>query len=66
VPDRREALDALTAITEELGLYDDAPTVCITHLRFFPCRHESADSPCALSTTAADVEAVRIYQQGAQ
>jgi hypothetical protein len=66
MPGRREALAALVAITEELGLYDDDLTVCVTHLRFFPCRHESATSPCKLSTEAVDVEAVRAYQQDAQ
>jgi hypothetical protein len=64
MPERVESLEALVAITEELGLYDDNPAVCVTHLRFIPCRRESTDAPCVLSTEASDVEVVRIYQQG--
>jgi hypothetical protein len=61
---RNEAIDALIAAAEELGLYDDLPTVCVAHMRFIPCRHEGASTPCELSSNQTDVEAVRSYQQG--
>lgn len=35
--------------------------VCVTHLRFVPCRREG---PCEFSSSDDDVERVRAYQQG--
>lgn len=42
--------------------WDDTVYVCITHLRFIPCR---VDSGCHITDLPAAVEMVRAYQQGA-
>lgn len=44
---------------------DDLPTVCVTHLRFVPCRKSGQFfAPCSLSTHPDAVAAVRNYQEG--
>lgn len=35
--------------------------VCVTHLRFVPCR---SDDGCVVSLDPEDVHRVRLYQQG--
>lgn len=45
----------------ELDL-DTPVTVCVTHLRFIPCRAGSPE--CRFSGDPADVERVRAYQRG--
>lgn len=40
--------------------YEDLPTVCVTHLRFIPCR---TDDGCQTSTHPDAVTAVRNFQQ---
>lgn len=39
----------------------DGDRVCMTHMRFIPCRH---DGPCEFSNSDDDVAHVRAYQQG--
>lgn len=47
------------------GEWDDLPTVCITHLRFVPCRGTQwREHACQLSTHPDAVTAVRSYQSG--
>lgn len=44
---------------------DDLPTVCITHLRFVPCRGTQwREHPCVDSTHPDAVAAVRNFQNG--
>jgi hypothetical protein len=50
-----EAMRELTRLSEELGLYDIPPQVCITHMRHVPCRGEG----CVLSEDPEDVRRVR-------
>jgi hypothetical protein len=39
-----------------------APTVCLTHKRFIPCRKD--DGTCQITTNQEDVDHVRRYQKG--
>jgi hypothetical protein len=57
---RKKALDDLVQISEEMGLYD-GPTVCLSHMRYLPCRKHTPASPCAYSDNPEDVEYVRRY-----
>lgn len=45
--------------------WDDEVTVCITHLRFVPCRKgDQFFAPCSTSTHPDAIAAVRNYQEG--
>lgn len=55
------AVDELTRLGEELGLYDSGPEVCVTHKRFVPCRASWGE--CCYSSDADDVASVREWQQ---
>lgn len=50
------AARALTELSEEHGLYDIPPLVCITHMSYEPCRKQGEH---AVSADPADVERVR-------
>lgn len=70
---RREMDDAfreMVHISEEAGLYDEPQVmVCLDHMCFLPCRHESrcvssGIRPCCnVSADPADIERVRLRQQ---
>lgn len=45
------------------GLYDEGPVVCMTHLRFIPCRRDD-ESCCVLSRAEGDIVIVTAFQQG--
>lgn len=49
----------------DMPYVDDLPTVCITHLRFVPCRGTQwREHPCVESTHPDAVAAVRNFQNG--
>ena len=56
-----DALRELTQLTEELGLYDEPLTVCVTHKRFIPCRKSDG---CIFSSEPDDITMVRNFQSG--
>ncbi len=58
----REALKAMAEEAEELGLYNAGPTVCVSHLRFVPCRKHADTRPCSFSSSKEDVDRVAHYQ----
>lgn len=45
----------------ERAMDGDGPAVCVTHLRFVPCRKRQG---CVTSVLPADVERVRAFQEG--
>lgn len=59
---RKNALDEMVAISEEMGLYDLPPQVCIVHLAHVPCRHGEPESNCWTSIREDEVTVVRRYQ----
>lgn len=61
---RDEAFRELVRLSEEMGLYDLKTTVCLSHLRFIPCRRHEGNTPCVLSDREEDVAHVQAYQAG--
>lgn len=49
------------AATDDICGNVDSDRVCMTHLRFIPCRSQG---PCEFSGSDEDVERVRAYQHG--
>ncbi len=45
----------------EIEFCDSGPAVCVTHMRFIPCR---AQGGCVISEDPGDVERTREYQNG--
>lgn len=60
VEDIKDPVDSILADLREL--FPDNTTVCVTHKRFVPCRKQ--DGTCVFSEDKADVDHVRIYQNG--
>lgn len=60
-PGEMEAIEELSRIAEEYGLYDIPPEACITHKRFIPCRKQDG---CVFSSDPEDIRMVREYQSG--
>lgn len=58
-----EAMRKLVKLSEELGLYDMPPEVCLTHKRHIPCRPGMREGGCVFSTASEDVQMVRDYQK---
>lgn len=56
--ERRRAMDEMVRIAEEHGFYEIKPQVCITHMRFLPCRRKEG---CVFSTDPDDIESVREF-----
>lgn len=52
----------MARLSEEMGLYDLPPQVCIVHLRFVPCRHGEPESACYTSIREDEVNVVHRYQ----
>ena len=57
-------MNDLVRLTEELGLYDTLPAVCVTHKRFIPCRRNNELSKCIFSSDPEDIDMVRKFQSG--
>ena len=57
-----EAIEEMVRVSEELGLYNYGPTVCMSHLRFTPCRRGKDTGTCSFSSREEDVERVARYQ----
>ncbi|HVT97930.1 MAG TPA: hypothetical protein VHE33_10500 [Acidobacteriaceae bacterium] len=57
-----ELADAsMRAAQDKFFLDDDGPVVCVTHLRFLPCRK---DAGCVYSRDETEIARVRAYQNG--
>jgi hypothetical protein len=56
-----DAFREMVELTEELGLYDEPLTVCVTHKRFTPCRK---DDGCIFSSDPEDIGMVQKFQSG--
>jgi hypothetical protein len=57
-----DAFREMVQLSEELGLYDEPPTVCIIHKRFIPCRNGHG---CIFSSEPDDIDTVRKFQSEA-
>ena len=58
--DRGEALREMSRLGQEVG--PAVCPVCVTHMRFVPCRR---DGGCEVSEDPSDVAAVAAWQMGA-
>jgi hypothetical protein len=56
-----DAMREIVQISEEYWLYDLPPVVCMTHLRFLPCR---ARDNCVFRDDPEAIEVVRKAQMG--
>jgi hypothetical protein len=70
VVELRNSLNEYITATSRLNTDDDylenysvSATVCLTHMRFIPCR---TDNGCKFSTEQEDIRAVTAYQKGGE
>lgn len=63
--ENREAANELTRLGEELDLPAVTP-VCLTHMRFIPCRTGEREGGCVLSEAPEDIARVSEFQRRRQ